>query len=64
MKIGRMRQSIWGYCHASLCICVSVGVSGRWMDIKGTCGIFAFISLFITNLLGGSQHDTIGLLGG
>ena len=23
-----------------------------------------FISLFITNLLGGSQHDTIGLLGG
>ena len=23
-----------------------------------------FISLFVTNLLGGSQHDTIGLLGG
>ena len=22
-----------------------------------------FISLFVTNLIGGSQHDTIGLLG-
>ena len=26
-------------CHASLCICVSVGVPGRWMKVKGTCGI-------------------------
>ena len=26
-------------------------------------GFLLFISLFVTNLIGGSQHNTIGLLG-
>ena len=34
VKIGRKVQSVWVYCHASLYICVSVGVSGRWMKVK------------------------------
>ena len=42
VKIGRKVQSVWGYCHASWCICVFVGVSVRWMKVKGTCGIFTF----------------------
>ena len=43
---------------------VSVWMSVRWMEVKGTYGIVIFFNFIATNTNGRCLHDTSGVLGG